>query len=44
MPVYLAHKPKEKFDKDAYHVTEPKTREHHFFKEYQEHHNLPGEV
>ena len=41
---YLANKPKGKFGKHVYTITESKAKERHFFKRYQEHYNIPNEV
>jgi len=41
---YLAHKPKGKFGKHSYEVTDSKAKERPFFKRYQEHYNVPDEV
>lgn len=41
---YLANKPKDKFGKHAYTVTESKAKERHFFERYQAHYNVPNEV
>ncbi len=41
---YLKHKPKDKFGKHAYEVSESKAKERHFFKRYQAHYNVPNEV
>jgi len=41
---YLAHKPKGKFGKHQYEVTESKAKERHFFERYQKAYNVPNEV
>jgi len=41
---YLTHKPKGKFGKHIYEVSESKAKERHFFERYQAHYNVPNEV
>jgi len=41
---YLSTKPKGKFGKHNYTVTESKAKERHYFKRYQENYNVPNEV
>jgi len=41
---YLTQKPKGKFGKHIYEVSESKAKERHFFERYQAHYNVPNEV
>jgi len=41
---YLAHKPKGKFGKHEYEVTDSKREERKYFERYQKHYNIPNEV